>query len=162
MHIFTLAKQSAVFKNLNLRKENHGDDEKILACDINLELIVGADVLQKLAMNDEAGIPWDALLWDEKGNLRPVMIESLEFNRVYEDHGVEINVGDVKKPILLSGVRLKRFSAKPIDARKIELNLQAQVTPKEETVAELSKAFEFGAVKVKITKPKQLDIDDKD
>jgi hypothetical protein len=147
-----MKKSNAILKDVNPRKENHGDELK-LAADLKLEVVLPFTVLHELTSTD---VPWEFFCWDKSTEeVRPMGIDHFALDTKLDDHVIHLTIGE--NVITFDGVTLKKFRAKPIDGKRVELSFQAQIYPVKDHLAMLGEVL-MEQVKVKIDPPRQQDL----
>src|SRR4030067_901304 len=59
--------------------------------------------------------------------------------------------------MMFEGVTLKKFKAKPIDGKRVEMTFQAQIYPVKDQIAMLANVL-MEQIKIKIDEPRQQDL----
>lgn len=154
----TLNSTDAKLKNVNLRLEKHGQEEKVLGTDINITAAVDADFLNSLAVGED--MDYKTFLFDEKGQVKASGIKAIAFDREYVEHNVSIAVPSLHddKFCELHDVKICKLSASPDFGNRVNLSLQVQCHPSEEQHAFLHEAWKDGDISLTISEPKQGDL----
>lgn len=113
----------------NVRKERHGQDDGVLALDMDFEAEVSVENLAQMALGDE--LDW-SFLYDQDGQVKNLGVKRLVFDREFEDHEISVGVSD--RGFDFSEAHLKKFSAEPVFGNRIKLHFQAQVHPDEQEI----------------------------
>ena len=149
---FKMKKTNAILKDANPRKENHGED-LVLATDLNLQGLKRGNMLTELTDTKAA---WEFFCWDQSTEeVRPNGVDHFALSARFDAHVLHVSVGD--KTMTFEDVTLKKFKAKPIDGKRVELTFQAQIYPLKAQLAELAEMIQE-QIKVKIDPPRQQDI----
>ncbi len=147
----------AAVTNVNPRTENHGESV-VVACDLNVDGIVDGEVLDQISAAGFA--PFRGFLWDDSGRARSLGLSQLRFEGGFDDQAVTLTRAD-DAAIDLHDVRVRRFRARPLDERKIELSLQLQFGADDASWRWLRRALELEKVRIAFRAPAQTDpIDD--
>lgn len=143
---FNLLQQEAEIVSLNLRKENH-NDEQVIAADIDIKATVKCISLLSLVA-DNSSITTS--FWNSEG--LPIFhnIKNIKPEAMFEEH--EIRFIDSKgEERLLKDIKLKKFSFTPEAGRTAELRFQAQVTlESDHQVSDLSDYYRDGVVQIEV------------
>lgn len=149
---FKMKKTNAILKDVNPRKENHGED-LVLAADLNLQVVMPGSILMQLT-NLEAA--WEFFCWDASTEeVRPNGVDHFVLQSRFDAHVLLVTIND--KTMVFDDVTLKKFKVNPIDGKRVELTFQAQIYPKKNQIAELVEAM-MEQVKIKIDTPRQQDL----
>lgn len=143
MKTFTLELQEATVTNVNERAENNGPDEKKLAMDLNVEVVVAAAMLNVLGIDEDAD--WEGFLFDAEGDARDLALTELKFDAEFEDHVLVFSSSTVdtdKQAQRYTTNKICKFKAKPDHSGCVRLKFQVQLTPFEDKdIALLSKSI---------------------
>lgn len=149
---FKMKKTNALLKDVNPRKENHGED-LVLAADLNLQVVMPSSTLIELT-NIEAA--WEYFCWDiSTKEVRPNGVDHFVLQSRFDAHVLLVTIGD--KTMVFDDVTLKKFKVNPIHGMRVELTFQAQIYPEKNQIAELVEAM-MEQVKIKIDTPRQQDL----
>ena len=149
---FKMKKTSSILKSVNPRKENHGED-LVLATDLKLQVVMPGSILTEITDTKAA---WDFFCWDKSSEeVRPNGVDHFALEARFDDHVLHIFVGD--KTMTFEGVTLKKFKAKPIDGKRVEMTFQAQIYPVKDQIAMLANVL-MEQIKIKIDEPRQQDL----
>ena len=149
---FKMKKTNAILKDANPRKENHGE-ELVLATDLKLQVVMPGNILTELTDTKAA---WEFFCWDQSTEeVRPNGVDHFALEARFDDHVLNIFIGD--KAMTFEGVTLKKFKAKPIDGKRVEMTFQAQIYPVKDQIAMLANVL-MEQIKIKIDEPRQQDL----
>lgn len=90
---FKHKKINGVILNVNVRKEKHGPETKVLGLDVKMQVNVPVNAVNMLAIDED--VDFGAFMHTQNGELRGLGLgESpvLKFAREYKDHGVCLTV----------------------------------------------------------------------
>lgn len=154
---FKQKKQQCVISNLNVRKERHGDSEKILGVDIKVQVNVPIGFLDQLSV--EKDTKWGEFLYRESGDLKQLGIEpKLKLTREYNNHRAIISVND--EEMVFDEAYIKGISAEVMDGRRAAIEYTIQVHPSKEQVGILTDGLQEG-VTIKVEpNGNQSDVED--
>ena len=149
---FKMKKTNAILKDVNPRKEHHGE-ELLLAADLKLQVVMPGSILTELT---DAKAAWEFFCWDQSTEeVRPNGVDHFALEAHFDAHVLHVSIGE--KTMTFEDVRLKKFKVKPIDGKRVELTFQAQIYPQKNQVAELAEMM-MEQVKIKIDTPRQQDL----
>jgi hypothetical protein len=149
---FKMKKTNAILKDANPRKEFNGD-EKVLATDLSLQIVMPGSILTELTDTKAA---WEFFCWDQSTEeVRPNGMDHFALSAHFDAHVLHVSIGD--KTMTFEDVTLKKFKAKPIDGKRVEMTFQAQVYPTKGQLADLAEMM-MEQVKIKIDAPRQRDL----
>ena len=149
---FKMKKTNAILKDANPRKENHGE-ELVLATDLKLQIVMPGNILTELTDTKAA---WEFFCWDQSTEeVRPNGVDHFALSARFDTHVLHVSIGD--KTMTFEDVTLKKFKAKPIDGKRVEMTFQAQIYPQKAQLAELAEMI-MEQVKIKIDQPRQQDL----
>ena len=149
---FKMKKTSAILKNMNPRKENHGED-LVLATDLKLQVVMPGSIMDELTDTKAA---WEFFCWDQSTEeVRPNGVDHFALSAQFDAHVLHVSIGE--KTMTFDDVTIKKFKAKPIDGKRVELTFQAQIYPQKNQLAELAEMI-MEQVKIKIDTPRQKDL----
>lgn len=158
---FKLPLSDVTLTNLNIHRELHGDEERVVGVDLNFKMLVEAAVLDKLSFN--LPISYAKLLYDEKKNLRYAGFSCLRFNSRYLHHSVDLfyaspdnalshNILTVKDATI--GKFIANFQLDGI----VELLFQVQITPTQAQAHWLTDGYVEDMWKIQVLGPLQEDL----
>ena len=135
--------QYAKVINTNWRPELHGEDKE-LAVDVKIEIEVTPDILNQLCAEDE--VPdYKKLFHDEKNMKLETGIESIKFNRKYDDHELALSFSALfadedQNTQYFKEVKIKSIVAAPLNGGLIKLTFTAQFMPIEKDIAMITES----------------------
>ena len=167
--MFQLDKHDAVLANLNLRKENHGDEKKA-AADLKFTLAAPNTLLdsidkalrpaffRKPGKGEQQALPIDG------NNLVALNLPLLGEQKIateYEAYEVEIAslLGHIE-PLFFADAKVKKIAWLPIEGGSISMSLTVSVQIDEEDDAPLLAAWRRGEAKLSLVPPKQQAVGD--
>lgn len=162
--MFQLDKHDAVLANLNLRKENHGEEKKA-AADLKFTLAAPNTLLdsidkalrpaffRKPGKGEQQALPIDG------NNLVALNLPLLGEQKIateYEAYEVEIAslLGHIE-PLFFADAKVKKIAWLPIEGGSISMSLTVSVQIDEDDDAPLLAAWRRGEIKVTLTPPEQ-------
>lgn len=162
--MFQLDKHDAVLANLNLRKENHGDEKKA-AADLKFQLAAPNTLLdsidkalrpaffRKPGKGEQQALPIDG------NNLVALNLPLLGEQKIgteYEAYEVEIAslLGHIE-PLFFADAKVKKIAWLPIEGGSISMSLTVSVQIDEEDDAPLLAAWRRGEAKLSLVPPKE-------
>ena len=149
---FKMKKTNSILKDVNPRKENHGEN-LVLATDLKLLVVMPGSILTEITDTKAA---WEFFCWDQSTEeVRPNGVDHFALEARFDDHVLNIFIGD--KAMTFEGVTLKKFKAKPIDGKRVEMTFQAQIYPVKDQIAMLANVL-MEQIKIKIDPPRQQDL----
>lgn len=156
-----MEERSAVITNLNTRVEKHGPDEKVVGTDIDVQMLVPIDKLNKLAVG--CNIDYGKMFYDKDGALNQSGILKLIFDRNYEEHIVVLSNDNItKQSVTIDDVTIKKFSATLDAGREAKLTFQIQCHASDEVESFLRQALIKDSILVEIQEPRQQDMLDQE
>lgn len=167
--MFQLDKHDAVLANLNLRKENHGDEKKA-AADLKFTLAAPNTLLdsidkalrpaffRKPGKGEQQALPIDG------NNLVALNLPLLGEQKIateYEAYEVEIAslLGHIE-PLFFADAKVKKIAWLPIEGGSISMSLTVSVQIDEDDDAPLLAAWRRGEAKLSLVPPKQQAVGD--
>lgn len=153
MHrLFIQNPHSSTLKNVNVRKEVHGEDD-MNALDMKMIMILDESMVQQVFVEPESA---QKSLWAETGDVRDADI-ALAINSVAKDQRVTL-VSSMYEDMVFAPASVKLQKAVPEAGKTLELTLTVSVYPK---VEEIGPIADLAGEAVRITViPHQSDIDD--
>lgn len=161
--MFALDKHDASIRNVNFRKQNHGD-EKVAAVDITIDLKASNLLLDSIdpklrkAFFAKPGKGEQQALPIDGNNLTALAMPFLSEQKLtaeYEDYEVELaSLLDHIDPVFFAEAKVKKLAFQPIEGGSIELALTISVTIEEDDDAPLLSAWRRGEVRLSLTPPK--------
>jgi hypothetical protein len=157
MKKFEIERMTMFVNNVNLRKENAGEDDKVLATDVDLEANLPSEVLGMLAVDD---LDWEGFLWKPSGDVNGHCLTEIGFHRVFEDYKFSIGP-TAKQQITFNGAKVKKIKATPVAGTRVTLKIQVQIHPMGDDLGSLADMMQTEAM-VTLIAPKraQMDIED--
>lgn len=156
---FDIENVKGTITNLNPRPENKGKKEKELAYDINVKMEISIGILDKLAVNEK--LNYSEFFFDKKGEVRHTGIESLVFNREFDEHWLIVDMDLVTEQRETFGpLKLKKFKATPVFGHRVILTFQAQCKPRDEELVFINKALIKQEVLISTRVPDQIDLEE--
>ena len=132
--MFKIDLKTAVLKNVNGRKEHHGEDLE-LACDLNIEVSSTNDVLDCFNLDGER---IQAAFWTDDGAPRFPTIEPIKFNIDYADARLSIRGSQEDLPLMvLVPCKTGKFIAIPGVGHMVTVKFRVQCNPSEDEIARL-------------------------
>jgi len=122
---------AAVLKNVNNRKESHGD-ERILAIDLDIEADVPREMIDQFSVDK---VKLSTAFWDKDGKPKYPQLGMQAINVVYENHRIQITEQGMESKGLFadgfvySGCKVKKIKFDAKHNGIATLRLQAQMTP---------------------------------
>ena len=158
---FKLPLSDVTLTNLNIRRELHGDEERVVGVDLNFKMLVEAAVLDKLSFN--IPISYAKLLYDEKRNLRYVGFSTLRFNSQYLHHSVDLFYASPDNALshnmlTVKDVTIGKFIANFQLDGIVELLFQVQITPTQTQAHWLTGGYVEDMWKIQVLGPLQEDL----
>ncbi len=152
----------ATVTSINPRSEKHGEDEKVLAVDVDLKFKAPVEVLGQIAMDDRDIPDWEGMLFDETGHPKPLGLKHLAFTQDFEDQEVELSYTAAGKTVSrrFTDVKAKKFKATPEPVRYVEFSLQLQMHPDAAHLNWLASTLVKDSVALKFLEPAQSDVFD--
>lgn len=167
--MFQLDKHDAVLANLNLRKENHGDEKKA-AADLKFTLAAPNTLLdsidkalrpaffRKPGKGEQQALPIDG------NNLVALNLPLLGEQKIateYEAYEVEIAslLGHIE-PLFFADAKVKKIAWLPIEGGSISMSLTVSVQIDEDDDAPLLAAWRRGEAKLSLVPPKAQPVGD--
>ena len=167
--MFQLDKHDAVLANLNLRKENHGDEKKA-AADLKFTLAAPNTLLdsidkalrqaffRKPGKGEQQALPIDG------NNLVALNLPLLGEQKIateYEAYEVEIAslLGHIE-PLFFADAKVKKIAWLPIEGGSISMSLTVSVQIDDDDDAPLLAAWRRGEAKLSLVPPKQQAVGD--
>ena len=167
--MFQLDKHDAVLANLNLRKENHGDEKKA-AADLKFTLAAPNTLLdsidkalrpaffRKPGKGEQQALPIDG------NNLVALNLPLLGEQKIateYEAYEVEIAslLGHIE-PLFFADAKVKKIAWLPIEGGSISMSFTVSVQIDEDDDAPLLAAWRRGEAKLSLVPPKQQAVGD--
>lgn len=160
--MFNLDKHEATIKNVNFRKENHGD-EPVAAVDIKIETRASNTLLdsidpelrkrffKKPGKGEQQALPIDG------NNLTALAMPMLGEQKIgHEYQGYEVVLSgllDHIEPLFFADAKVKRLSFNPLEGGSIELSLTISTLIDEDDDAALLSAWRRGEVRLSLTPP---------
>lgn len=159
-----LDKHDAVLANLNLRKENHGDEKKA-AADLKFQLAAPNTLLDRIdkalrpAFFRKPGKGEQQALPIDGNNLVALNLPLLGEQKIgteYEAYEVEISslLGHIE-PLFFADAKVKKIAWLPIEGGSISMSLTVSVQIDEEDDAPLLAAWRRGEAKLSLVPPKE-------
>lgn len=162
--MFQLDKHDAVLANLNLRKENHGEEKKA-AADLKFTLAAPNTLLdsidkalrpaffRKPGKGEQQALPIDG------NNLVALNLPLLGEQKIateYEAYEVEIAslLGHIE-PLFFADAKVKKIAWLPIEGGSISMSLTVSVQIDEDDDAPLLAAWRRGEAKLSLVPPKE-------
>ncbi|AVY67197.1 hypothetical protein [Xanthomonas translucens] len=167
--MFQLDKHDVAFSNLNLRKENHGED-KVPAADLTFDFQAANTVL---ALIDPALVPaffrkpakgeQQALPIDGNG-LTALNLPFLGEQKIAAKfEGYEVMVGSLLEhidPLFFADAKVKSISWKALEGGSVSMKLTISVRIEEDDDAPLLAAWRRGTARLTLTPPAAQALDD--
>lgn len=162
--MFGLEQHYAVFSNLNLRKEKHGDEDAT-AADLKFVLQASNTILntidpaivpaffRKAKKGEQQSLPMEGNSDLVALNL-PLLGEQVIDGKF---DGYELSVGsllDHIEPVFFAECKVKKISWKPIEGGSVSMTFTASVLTDDEDDAPLIAAWRRGEVRLTLTPPK--------
>lgn len=144
--------------NVNLRVEKHGgedDAERVAACDIDLYVVVDAEIVNTLATATAA---FQHVLFDDDQQPKALNLKPLAFDCEFEQLEISLEYSTVgrRHEIKVPARRVRKFKATPQANREIKLSFQVQCIGTEQ-ISKYITAWVKQSVQVKVKQPKQVD-----
>jgi hypothetical protein len=132
--MFEIDTGKAVLKNVNGRKEHHGEDLE-LACDLNIEVSSSSDILNCFNLDGER---IQAAFWNDDGAPRFPTIEPIKFNVDFADARLGIRGSQEALPLMvLMPCKTSKFIATPKENGMVDVKFRVQCSPSEDEIARL-------------------------
>lgn len=123
MSSFALKQQKAILQHVNLRKEGK-EDNRVPACDLKFQCTAPSDIL--LAFHPTLRV----MLFDRnEGSPRYPRMGPIDWDAELRNYLLDITVPPRRKPVELTGVKLKNFSFRPMTNWRLDLIFSAQAYP---------------------------------
>ena len=135
--MLNIDKTPALMRNINIRKERHGDEVE-LGADINLEVNLPLSILEVLAVDQ---VDWKNTFWSKDGIPLVTGVTSIKFGREFENIRARIWFDGEEGDVTLRETKIKKISAAPQPGSRVMLTLQIQCAPSAEDVAMLTEAY---------------------
>jgi hypothetical protein len=119
----------AYVSNLNIRKQNHGTEKKVLAVDLACEVHAPESVCA--AFDEEL----HELFFNPEGFIKNHALEPVHFDYTFENCALDVDKQKFGK------VNITNFKLAPLDGRVVLLNFTAQFLPKPDELGQLADAI---------------------
>lgn len=164
--MFGLDQHDAVFSNLNLRKEKHGDEEQT-AADLKFTLTASNTILntidpaivpaffRKAKKGEQQSLPMDGNSDLVALNL-PLLGDQIIDGKF---EGYELSIGSLMdhiEPVFFADCKVKKISWKPIEGGSVSMTFSVSVETEDEDDAPLISAWRRGEVRLTLTPPKPI------
>lgn len=158
---FKLPLSDVTLTNLNIRRELHGDEERVVGVDLNFKMLSDATVLDKLSFN--LPISYAKLLYDEQKSLRYVGFSNLRFNTQFLHHSVDLfyaspDMSITNNLLYISETTISKFIANFQVDGIVELLFQVQIIPTRAQAHWLTDGYVEDMWKIQILGPVQADL----
>lgn len=167
--MFQLDKHDADISNLNLRKENHGD-EKVAAADIRIDMQASSLLLDSIdpklrkAFFAKPGKGEQQALPIDGNNLTALALPMLgeqKLSHGYEGYEVTLHsLLDHIEPLFFADAKVKKLAFLPIEGGSVNLSYTVSVRLDEDDDAPLLSAWRRGEVRVSLTPPSKSEEQD--
>lgn len=161
--MFGLDKHEASIRNINFRKENHGN-EKVAAVDLTFDLKSSNMLLDSIdqkirkAFFAKPGKGEQQALPIDGNNLTALSMPFLGQQKLtHEFEGFEVELAgllDHIEPVFFCDAKVKKLAFVPIEGGSIEFSLTVSVCIEEEDDEPLLAAWRRGSVRLSLTPPK--------
>lgn len=153
-----LDKTEVMLTNLNIRRERHGEEERVVGVDLNIAMDTTAVVLDKLQHN--MPITYQKLLYDKEGNRRFTGFSAIKFETEFEKHIVKLNYSvDDANEKEFQGVNLGKFNAEIKSGNLVELKFQLQLNPTDEQTHWLTDGYHIELWEIEVLGAMQSEMD---
>jgi len=153
-------KTTAKIANVNIRKEKHGEDEKV-ACDLKLSFLTGCAFLDQLAA-ETIEMPYEKLLYDERGNKVALGISAISYSNQYEDHEIMLSQHIAEEENqCFSDVKINKIAVTIESNKSVGVSIRCQFYPEEDQLTWLAERMTH-EIELTVVPPKQEDLADQD
>lgn len=131
-----LERLQATLKNVNNRKESHGD-ERILAIDLDFIADVPRELIDQFAVDK---VKLSTAFWDKDGKPKYPQLGNQCLSMQYDNHRIQVteNGTNTNEPFIdgfvFSGCKIKKVKFNANNNGVAELSFQAQMTPQSKDV----------------------------
>ena len=147
----------AFVKNINLRREKHGEENKI-AVDINLRAIVPPAILDSLVYGLDKS--FESILFSGSEQKKTSGLNTINFDTQFSSYIVSFNYSmlDDGKALRFTNVKIGKFSATAQNGGLAELCFQIQLNPASDELEWLVDGYEHQTWLVECIGPMQGDL----
>jgi len=147
----------AFVKNINLRREKHGEENKI-AVDINVRAIVRPAILDSLVYGLDKS--FESILFSGSEQQKTSGLNTINFDTQFSSYIVSFNYSmlDDGEALRFTNVKIGKFSATPQNGGLVELCFQIQLNPASDELEWLVDGYEHQIWMVECIGPMQQDL----
>lgn len=144
-------------KNINLRREKHGEENK-MAVDINLRATVPPAILDSLVYGLDKS--FESILFSGSEHQKTSGLNTLQFDTQFSSYIIELNYSqlDQDRALRFTNVKLGKFSATPQNGGFVELCFQVQLNPQSDELEWLVDGYEHEIWMMECIGPMQGDL----